>query len=224
MRRGRGFPDRNIQGGQENETLRGRFKELASSKLRLPRSRFKGSIGFVTKSELRKTIRLRLQAISAGERDQKSAAICREVAHSAEWRDARRVGFFSPLGSEPNVDLLWAVLDRRVVCYPRIDGERLVFVDVPDRASLLESKWNLLEPAHDDRCVAPLGGIDLLLVPGMAFSKDGHRMGRGGGFYDRILASADLRAATFGICFCEQIVPRLPLEDHDQAVDKVCYH
>ena len=175
----------------------------------------------MTKPELRKAIRLRLQGISAEARAEKSAAICREVAHASEWRQARRVGFFSPLGTEPNVDLLWAVLDGKEVCYPRISGEHLIFIRVPDRSALLESRWNLLEPAHENGVEVPLNELDLLLVPGMAFTRDGHRMGRGGGFYDRMLGSGDFRAPSFGICFAEQIVPRLPMEAHDQTVNRV---
>ncbi|MEI6351894.1 MAG: 5-formyltetrahydrofolate cyclo-ligase [Verrucomicrobiota bacterium] len=175
----------------------------------------------MTKTELRKAIRLRLQSISAEARAENSAAICREVAQTREWRDARVVGFFSPLGSEPNVDLLWSVLENRAVCYPRVVGEHLVFIRVPDRSALLESRWNLLEPPHENGAEVPLSEIDLLLVPGMAFTRDGHRMGRGGGFYDRLLGSENFRAPTFGICFAKQIVPRLPMEDHDQRVKRV---
>jgi len=175
----------------------------------------------LTKSELRKALRFRLDALAPEARAEKSAAICREVASSAEWERARLVGLFSPLASEPDVDLLWAVLGERAVCYPRMDGESLVFLRVPNRSALLESRWNLLEPPHRGDAVVPPESIDLLLVPGMAFTRDGHRMGRGRGYYDRFLAHPALRAATFGICFAEQVVPRLPMEEHDRPVTRV---
>jgi 5-formyltetrahydrofolate cyclo-ligase len=175
----------------------------------------------VTKSELRKTVRLRLNALPPESRTKKSAAICRAAAATSEWQRARTVGFFSPLASEPNVDLLWAVLETRAVCYPRIQDKELVFIRVPDRSALLESRWNLLEPLHNAECVEPLHSIDLLLVPGLAFTADGHRLGRGGGFYDRLLSNRTARLDTFGICFSEQLMPHLPTEAHDQRVGRV---
>jgi len=114
------------------------------------------------------------------------------------------------------------VLGERTVCYPRVDGDDLVFIWVPDREALLESeRWNLLEPPHLDERVMPVENIDLLFVPGVAFTADGHRMGRGRGYYDRFLARPDFRATTCGVCFAEQIVPHLPMEDHDLPVNRV---
>ena len=175
----------------------------------------------MTKSELRKAIRFRLEALPLETRAEKSATLCREIAGCGEWKTARTVAFFSPLPSEPNVDLLWAVLEARVVCYPRVDGDHLVFLKVPDRAALLESRWNLLEPAHQEDAVVPMVEIDLLLVPGLAFTPDGHRMGRGKGYYDRLLAHPALRATPLGVCFAEQLVVHLPTEEHDRPVARV---
>ena len=174
----------------------------------------------MTKPELRKAIRVRLAALSRSAMAEKSAAICRAIAQTPQWQTARTVGFFSPLDSEPNVDLLWAVLDGHTVCYPRISENDLVFLSVPTREALLESgRWSLLEPPHRDEHVFASAEIDLLLVPGVAFTPDGHRMGRGKGFYDRFLAG--FHGTIFGVCFAEQLVPRLPMEDHDRQVDKV---
>lgn len=176
----------------------------------------------MTKPELRKAIRARLAALPLEILAEKSAAICQSVAHTHEWHDSRTVGFFSPLPSEPNIDLLWAVLGERTVCYPRIAGDDLVFIQVPSREALLEStRWNLLEPPHRDEHVVPVSGMDLLFVPGMAFTTDGHRMGRGKGYYDRLLARPDFHASAFGVCFTEQLVPHLPMEDHDRPVSRV---
>lgn len=176
----------------------------------------------MTKPELRKVIRARLAALPPEATAEKSAAICRAVAQTPEWRDVRVVGFFSPMALEPNVDLLWAVLGERTVCYPRINGEDLVFIRVPSREALREStRWNLLEPPHCDEHVVPVGEIALFLVPGMAFTADGHRMGRGKGYYDRLLGHPDFRAGSFGVCFAEQLVPHLPMEEHDRPVTRV---
>ena len=176
----------------------------------------------MTKSELRKAIRVRIAALPPEAKSHKSAAICRSMVQTPEWQTSRVIGFFSPLPSEPDIDLLWAVLGERTVCYPRVDGDDLVFIWVPDREALLESeRWNLMEPPHLDERVMPVEKIDLLFVPGVAFTADGHRMGRGKGYYDRFLARPDFHATTYGVCFAEQIMPHLPMEDHDLPVNHV---
>jgi len=175
----------------------------------------------MTKSEIRRSIRERLGALGSELLARKSASICREVAQSQEWAQARTVGLFAPLPSEPDVELLWADLGSRTVCYPRMEGDCLLFLRVEDRSALVQSRWNLREPPLREQAVVALENIDLLLVPGVAFTEDGHRLGRGGGYYDRLLAAPTLRSATFGICFAEQMVPRLPMEAHDQTVGRV---
>ncbi len=176
----------------------------------------------MTKAELRKAIRIQLAGLSAEARTAQSAAICQAVATSPEWKCARTIGLFSPLASEPDVDPLWSLLEEREACYPRVHGDRLVFVRVSARSQLMAApRWDLLEPAHDEEQTVPPSQIDLLLVPGMAFTADGHRMGRGKGFYDRLLADPAFTAATFGVCFAEQLVETLPMEDHDRRVGRV---
>ncbi|MDD5349858.1 MAG: 5-formyltetrahydrofolate cyclo-ligase [Chthoniobacteraceae bacterium] len=176
----------------------------------------------MTKPELRKALRVRLAALPFEAKAEKSAAICRAASQTPQWREARTVAFFAPLPEEPNIDLLWAVLGKRIVCYPRVNGDNLVFLRVPNREALLESgRWNLLEPPHHDDHVVPAGAIDLFFIPGIAFTADGRRMGRGKGYYDRLLAQPDFRAPAFGVCFAEQLVPHLPTEDHDRPVNRV---
>jgi 5-formyltetrahydrofolate cyclo-ligase len=62
---------------------------------------------------------------------------------------------------------------------------------------------------------------DLILVPGLGFTRDGRRLGRGGGFYDRLLAASSFRAFTMGVGFDVQLVPALPVEPHDRRLDAI---
>jgi 5-formyltetrahydrofolate cyclo-ligase len=63
--------------------------------------------------------------------------------------------------------------------------------------------------------------VDLVIVPGVAFTPDGHRLGQGGGWYDRFLAGVRPGTPTVGVCFDVQVVPSLPVEPHDVHVDRV---
>ena len=64
-------------------------------------------------------------------------------------------------------------------------------------------------------------GVDVVVVPGLAFTVDGHRLGQGGGWYDRFLARVDDRCVTIGVCFAEQLLADLPREQHDVVLDRV---
>jgi len=68
--------------------------------------------------------------------------------------------------------------------------------------------------------VAP-ESLDLVVVPGVAFDRTGHRLGRGAGHYDRFLSRLSARTATAGICFDEQLIDAVPHGDHDRTVDCV---
>jgi 5-formyltetrahydrofolate cyclo-ligase len=175
----------------------------------------------MNKPELRRLVRQRLAALTPEARAEKSAAIARVIATSPEWHAARTIGLFAPLPSEPNIDLLWPALAGKEACYPRIDGQQILFLRVPDRAALLPTSGNLFEPPHSDEAIVPPAAFDLILVPGVAFTQTGERLGRGGGYYDRLLADPTLRAATFGIGFSEQLFPALPCESHDRSVQRV---
>ena len=82
-------------------------------------------------------------------------------------------------------------------------------------------RWNLMEPDPEHCTVVAPAEIDLLLVPGLAFSRAGGRLGRGGGFYDRFLSEVHPRAVKLGVCFHVQLFPELPLEAHDCAMDQI---
>jgi 5-formyltetrahydrofolate cyclo-ligase len=98
---------------------------------------------------------------------------------------------------------------------PRVAGSELVF-HFSGAGELQAGSFGIGEPpAGAPRC--PAGGIELVFCPGMAFSRAGLRLGRGKGFYDRALAGSP--AIRVGVCFREQVLPALPADPHDQAMD-----
>ena len=104
-------------------------------------------------------------------------------------------------------------IDGKVVVLPRVEGRQMHAVMGPPE---VVSAFGIPEPVGD--AVDPMS-IDLVVVPGLAFTVDGHRLGQGGGFYDRFLPTT--RAATIAVCFSEQMVDELPFDDHDVVVDQV---
>ena len=100
--------------------------------------------------------------------------------------------------------------------YPRVDGETLVFEEVNDLSRLAPGAFGVLEP-RGGRAVA-VDRIDVLLVPGVAFDRSGHRLGYGKGFYDRAIAKCSDNTVRVGFAYDFQVVDALPVGEHDQPV------
>ena len=165
--------------------------------------------------------RERLSRLTTREVAGKSAAIRASIGAHRAWREASTVCLFAAHGTEPDVDLLWRDAAGKRICYPRVEGKDLELVAVSGPEALAVSKWNLREPARSGAGGVPLSKIDLVLVPGLAFARDGRRLGRGGGFYDRLLCQPSLKARRIGVCFEVQVLENVPLDKHDQRVDEV---
>ena len=131
----------------------------------------------------------------------------------------RTIAIYSPLPGE--VDLAAVTLARPDLAwgYPKISGHHLTF---HSGENLQPGPFNLLEPAADSPEI-PLQQIDAFICPGLAFDKHGGRLGRGRGFYDRLLAQARPGALKVGICFPEQLVPDTFSEAHDIPMDEVIH-
>ena len=176
----------------------------------------------VAKGALREEFRRRLRDLPAGERDASSERIRRQCMALPEWSRARTLALYHPRPDEPDLWPLavvaWA--EGRQVVLPSHDPARGAYrwrrVDGP--MDLVAGRFGILEPSPDCEEVAnPL--LDLAFVPGLGFSYDGVRLGRGQGFYDRLLES--FRGRSFGVAFDRQLLPRIPREEHDFGLDGV---
>ena len=125
---------------------------------------------------------------------------------------------FQGVRSEPNTHGLVELLESvgQCVLLPRVAGEHLVAVAHRPGDVLHTGSFGIAEPAGPP--VDP-AVIDVVLVPGLAFTRDGRRLGQGGGFYDRFLLLLRPDCMTVGVCFAEQVVDDLPSEAHDRILD-----
>lgn len=128
----------------------------------------------------------------------------------------RTIAIYSALPGE--VDLSTIILGRADLAwvYPKIRGHHLTFHPGGD---LRPGPFNLLEPT--DSPEVPVLEIDAFICPGLAFDVTGGRLGRGRGYYDRLLAQARPNALKIGICFEFQLVPDTFPEAHDVLMDAV---
>ena len=172
------------------------------------------------KESLRRRIR-ELQPLPPDVRGEMSARLCEAITSTEAWRSARTVVFFAPQFREPDVDMLWDRVAARTIGYPCVEQERLGLYAVASLFDLQHGRWGLREPLAEPARAIDLASIDLILVPGVAFTRAGARLGRGGGYYDRLLSSLPSGTCKIGVCFDAQIVPELPVHPHDQHVDFV---
>ncbi len=178
----------------------------------------------VTKSQLRLRLAAELRDAALGKtpRAGASAAICQAIRRHRAWPAARLVCAFLPLPSEPQIASLWEEEHTAAFCFPRVRDHEVDLIRIDDLDLLLGATWKLDSAAFAAAPVVDPQRVDLFLVPGLAFTARGLRLGRGGGFYDRLLPRRNPRTSTaIGVCFAQQVLDDLPHEPHDQKVDCV---
>lgn len=172
-----------------------------------------------TKQEIRTRMRSLNRALTEAERQQAAERIAARLADDARFREARTVALFCSLKDEPPTERMlarWAGEKRIVV--PRVAGETMDFFDYRPEA-LADGAFGIREPQAGAPCLP--AEIDLIVVPGVAFTPEGARLGRGRGYYDRYLSLPGFRAAKIGICYRHQLTESLPVEPHDIRMDAV---
>lgn len=172
------------------------------------------------KKALRTQMRARLAHLEPAEREVASAAIRRRLESHQESPAPRVVLGYLALPTEPEV---WPTLQAWaaagvIVGLPRWRAATQDYevAQVDAGASLQVGPYGVLEPPAEASVVA-MERLDLILVPGLAFDPSGRRLGRGKGFFDRLLSFAG-RARRWGVAFDFQVVAEVPAEPHDVNV------
>jgi 5-formyltetrahydrofolate cyclo-ligase len=184
--------------------------------------------GHPAKEALRREIRARLHGLGPALRAEASLVICQVAANLPAFLKSRRVAFFAPLPSEPDIHPLieeaWA------------QGKRVVLPLMISRGSAPVLDWHEITGWDDVVVPGPFGlrepdplrcprvalaELDCVFVPGVAFDHEGFRLGRGGGFYDSFLSQASPALPCIGLMFSLQKIALVPREPHDQALRSV---
>jgi 5-formyltetrahydrofolate cyclo-ligase len=173
------------------------------------------------KADLRREVIPKLLAMEKPVHAHASREICRRLAPLAT--SGQRVLAFWPLPSEPDISPLLKDWLRNgiIVCLPLVKGNTLQPLAVSNFQQLLDSALGVRTP--DPECceaVTP-GNLDLVLVPGLAFSQCGDRLGRGGGYYDRFLGLLAPSTPRVALAFDLQLYPSVPTEAHDLPVGSI---
>ena len=180
----------------------------------------------VSKAEVRARIRAARRALTEQARLEAAAALADHVAALLPPEPATVTAYLS-LPTEPGTGPLIAVARAagHAVVVPRIAGDRLDWVPLPDDADLAIGPMGISEPVGVALPEDALASVDVILLPGLAVDRTGIRLGQGGGYYDRALASvpthADGGPLRVVVLFDDEVVDHLPAEPHDCRVDAV---
>lgn len=166
------------------------------------------------------TLRRRMRQVceQVDDRTLRSVQLWARLAELPEYQAAHVVMAFASMPTEPDTDGLVARLERdgKQLVLPRLEHGMIVPAVRAGRDRI--GQFGIREP---DGPEVDRSTIDLVIVPGVAFTEQGQRLGHGKAHYDRFLPT--LRARTVGACFTEQIVDELPVEPHDVRLDLVLH-
>lgn len=178
----------------------------------------------MTKAELRTELLRRRASLSQQQLDAAGSAIADRIERIDAVRTARSIALYLSMTPEPPT---WALADRLRergvgVLTPLVrSGRRLEWAEYAGRERLRAAAYGISEPATPPRGVQAIGDVDAVVLPALAVDRLGHRLGRGAGYYDRALAYASPVAARIAVVYDDELVARLPTEDHDEPVHLV---
>ena len=151
---------------------------------------------------------------------EKSNDVFNKIINLDIYKSSKTIGIYYSIDDEVSTISLidYSLKLGKEVCLPRvIDNNEMEFFKIADRNNLYKSKYGVLEPTNND-LVDPKS-IDLMIVPGVVFSKELYRIGYGAGFYDRYLPKTN--AYKVGLSFKETLVDVIPYDENDFKLDLI---
>ncbi len=174
------------------------------------------------KEQLRKAIQRTLVSMAEKTRTEKSRKACQNLIATKEFQEASVIMMF--LSTSREVDTSEAILAAwqmgKTVAVPKISWQQRHMI--PVKINTLETGFSMesagvRNPLEGEPI--PYAEIDLVVAPGLAFDREGNRLGRGASYYDRFFANKELKARRCGFAFAEQLVDSVPAAQYDEPMD-----
>ena len=168
----------------------------------------------------------RLGSFDSQALETKSVRIKEKLFSLEAFRKAKCVCFYVSLPLEVDtkgmIDEALALGKRVVVPLTNLENKELRLYEITDRRTDLEQgAFGIMEPRPDKALPVRLAQVQCLIVPGVVFDKKNHRIGHGGGYYDRLLEECPPNVLKIGLAFSFQVVQNIPAEVHDVPLDIV---
>ncbi|XP_035206319.1 5-formyltetrahydrofolate cyclo-ligase-like isoform X2 [Stegodyphus dumicola] len=189
------------------------------------------------KKALRLQLKQKLKSMSDADKHRQSQLVTTKLFQNKRYLNSQRISVY--LSRDIEVDtrpILENIFSSGKECFiPRYDSKSTHMVmlklkSLEEYEKMPLTTWNIKQPdaEDDDRENALLtGGLDLIIVPGIGFTKEGHRIGNGKGYYDVYIKKCQeilgTKVSTIALAFQEQIVPYIPTDEHDMMIDEVLY-
>lgn len=199
-----------------------------------------GSSAKESKAALRKQQRRQLKTLDSTEKKQAAAALCARIRGQLLWKAAQSICAFIPLPTEPDLLplLILALMQRKQVFIPLPDKIPLYFtayrqhsllkkylrhgystrMPVPINSYFASSRIDSRHLSYGRTALSYINFPLLMLIPGLAFTRSGARLGRGSGFYDRLCSRAGTMVWKVGVGFAAQMQASIPMEQHDSSM------
>lgn len=172
-----------------------------------------------TKKELRQQQKVALMTEPASKREFEEKKLYELLLKKTEWQTAQTIATTLStdfeLNTMPIIAEAWE--EKKRVAVPKIINHQMIFVEIDSKTRYQVGKLNIKEPINNSS--HPIQDIDLVIVPGLAFTKKGQRLGFGAGYYDKFLQQYS--GKTVSLVLTTQLVDDLPIEVHDQVVQMV---
>lgn len=179
-----------------------------------------------TKTVIRKRILKRLRTQKEEDRLRKSLVIRERLFAVPEFQSSKTILFYAAFDGEVETFEMMRQAQKlgKKIALPAINqNEKKIKPALVTRLQedLEDGPYGIKQPRHDKTEALDLGEIDMAIVPGVAFDKNHHRLGRGQGYYDRFLKDLPKGTPSVGLAFDFQVVDRLPHQEHDIPVSRI---
>ncbi|GJQ66140.1 hypothetical protein Trydic_g4205 [Trypoxylus dichotomus] len=187
-----------------------------------------------SKDALRKEIAKRIELLTDEEKRKQSDKVIQKLFGLQAFLNSDRISVYLSTENEINTEnIVRRIFELNKKCYvPRYDRQIMEMVklnDMKDWETLPLTKWKIKQPLLSEvrENALDAGGLDLIILPGVAFTADGKRLGHGKGYYDKfqsnLLKKQKFHPTTIGIALKEQIVDDIPTNEYDVKLDMVLY-
>ena len=172
----------------------------------------------ITKKEIRKQVLAERKSLDSDSVSLASQVICRKIMELPAYEVSENICLYMPINNEVDVMLLAeeAKAAGKKVWLPKVCGEEMEFRAYESEEQLVTGAYNIKEPVSEETLEA--NSETLVIMPGAVFTTERDRIGYGGGYYDKYLATNSM-CTTVAVCYDFQIVDEIPVEEHDIKPD-----
>lgn len=178
------------------------------------------------KKALKEELLRKRKALSKSEITEKSAAIKERLFSLNEFKNSKNIMFYVSFNNEVDtINTIKGLLDKNekkvIVPFVEKNNSILQLSEIKDFNDLEPKTFGILEPRENKIKNFDIGKLDLAIVPGIAFDKNGHRIGYGHGYYDGLLGKLNKNTTKIGLCYEFQLIDKIAEEKHDVPMDAI---